>query len=138
MEGEYKTLGLAGLTQAINASKLNKKHFIVLDKHGSVATFMQYQANLNDFFKSVVKVTMEKATTDEVLDELRASMVHSMRQGKLFVINISQTRPDFKTTYLGCTDVFPCNEIFNIEEWAKHEVHKKIIREEENVDAQGN
>ena len=49
-------LSLQGLMSAADKSKKEDKHFFVFDQNGNVETFFNYQANLNDFNKDVMKV----------------------------------------------------------------------------------
>ena len=64
-------------------------------------------------------------------------MVHSMRTGKLFVINLSSMKPNFKEDYNGKDDLFPSNKVFDIKAWKDEATHMKIVRDEENVNIMG-
>ena len=139
MEGqtEFQTMGLAQLQICYEQAKEHGKYFFVFDKTENVDRFYSYQASLNDFHKEVLKVTMGKQTTEEALETLRSQLVGCMRTGKLFVINCSHAKPDFKTKFTGAENLFPSAEIFNLEKWQDHNCNRKILKEGENYNMMG-
>ena len=71
------------------------------------------------------------------MDKMRASMVGSMKNGRLFVINMSRAQANWSDFDMGEND-FPVNSIFDINDWKDESKHMKIVRESENVDLNGN
>ena len=80
---------------------------------------------------------MGKTTSDEALNELRGRMVNSMRSGKLFVINLQGSRPDFKSTFTSAEDNFPSDKVFDFEQWKDEPTHMKILKDGENTNIMG-
>jgi hypothetical protein len=74
-------------------------------------------------------------TKEEGLEVLRRGVVHSMRLGDNFVINIDKLQVNFENEW-NHPDIFPI-EIFNQEEWRERERHMRIVKEEENVSLEG-
>ena len=125
------------LQNCLEQSKEETKYFFLWDKTGNVDTFYNYQANLMDFYKTIMKMQLGRVSLDEALEELRAKMVHSMRTGKLFVINLQQSKPDFTSQFSNDETNFPAEKVFDIEEWKNDAVNKKILKEGENINIMG-
>ena len=120
MEGEGEKLDqvqfseLAGLP---SRGVEKQKYVICWDKNGNVPSFFTYTAAKHDFFLKVKDVEAGSTTVATVTEELRAAIIHSMRTGRPFVINLEKKQPDFNGEYNTGAGELPTDLIFNYAEW---------------------
>lgn len=60
-----------------------------------------------------------------------------MRIGDRLVLNCGKYMIDFRNDFTDPVN-FPCDLIFNFDEWRKEENYKRVVRPEEDVDLIGN
>ena len=135
MEGEQiDQVGFPDLAGLAMRGVEKEKYIICWDKNGNVPSFFTYTAAKQDFFAKVKDVEAGSATAAEVTEELRAAMVHSMRTGRAFVINLEKKQPDFAGVYNTGAGEFPADLIFNYAEWRKYDNFTSILRNSEFYD----
>ena len=109
---------------------------MVFDKTGNVGTFYNYQAHVVEVAKLFLNNQMGTKTKEEVLEEMRKSVVSCVKMGKTLVFNFGKLHKDMAADW--SSSEFPAEKIFNWAEWRKPENHMAIVKEDENVDLSGN
>lgn len=133
-----KTINLKGLVQAVQTSKSNGKYSLIFDKTHNAEVFFRYKAHLVEVNKLSIGLTIGKVTKEEAIEPIRKGLVHCMRSGDTLVLYLGNISPDFKTVFTSDETNFPAETVFNVKEWLKEEVYKKIVREDEDRDLMGN
>ena len=127
---EWQTYTLKQLQQPIEAAKEAKKYLFIWDKQGSVATFMNYKANLCDLAPEVIKVGLGRQENSDVAEFIRKSFIGAMREGDTLCLNIDKTSPDFADYHVEGT--FNPELFFKYEYMDVYENYMPFVRESEN------
>ena len=114
----------------INETKEQKKYLFIWDKQGSVATFMNYKAQLSSLAPEVIKVELQRQSQADVADFIRKAFVYGMRNGENLCFDLDKTAPSFANYNTDGT--FDANVFFNFQELAKEAVFMQYVREDEN------
>ena len=76
------------------------------------------------------------AKKEDIVEDLRKTLVACTRIGSQFVLNMGKIAPDFKSAITDEKE-FPSDVIFDREAWFKEENHMKFVKESENYDLSG-
>ena len=85
--------------------------------------------------KKIVALRMGHCKVPEVLEQARRLLVTSMK-GSTYCLHVDKLVPDFNGEFKSGS--FPLGEILDHNTWISNNNYKKIVKEDENVDAFGN
>ena len=105
-----------------------------------MATFFLYKGVLVDLNKEIMKKDRGTRSLGEVCEAFRKELVLAMKTGAVLAINMDHFIPDFKVEYNKPegSELFDTESIFNFEHLRVRENYKKILKDEEDYDFQGN
>ena len=132
-----REVGIATIDTEIAAARAAGKYVVLFDTTGNCEVFFRYKGTLVEFHKSVIGITMGAKTLDDTMDELRRTLVHTMKSGDKFVIYFDKMAPNFKTQYTK-DGAFPTKDLTNFALWREIDNYKKVVKEEEDVDVNNN
>ena len=89
---------------------------------------------MKEFYKDILVVHMQVHDRRQATENIRHSLVYSMRCGDRLVIYLDKTAPDFKNEYNFPPEQWPSWEIFNFEKWRSNDNYMKVVRPDENHD----
>ena len=95
----------------VNLAKEENKYLFIWDKHGSVATFMNYKAQLAPLHNEVIKAGLDRQTNADVAEFIRKQFIYSIREGDNLCLDIDGTTPDF--SQINTDGTFDANLFFN-------------------------
>ena len=121
------------LMNQVELARDKGKYCVIFDKNGNVPVFFKHKHTIRPFHKEVLSVIAGQITKVGALEELRNGLVHSMRVGDTFAINLGNLSPDFKTEWKD-DELWPIDDIADFDEWREDEKYMKIVKEEENKD----
>ena len=87
-----------------------------------------------DFHKEIVRAATGAQSKQDGAEKLRRGLVHCMRNGDRFVINVDKLLPNFNTDWNFEPNLWPAKEIFNYLKWRSDETYMKIVKTSENED----
>ena len=127
---------MSGLIVAMEKALLAGKYCLMLDKTERAHVYFNHKATTKDFHKEVVSQKIGKKTKEQCLEVLRRGIVYAMRTGDIFCINVDRVTPDFRSVYT--SETFPCQKVFNYEEFHRMANYMELVRPDENTDLYGN
>ena len=122
--------GLADLVRCTADALAANKYCFIWDKQGSVGTFMQYKAQLENLGPEIVKAALGRQTAADIGEFIRQKSVVAMRQGETLCFDIDTGNADFAA--YSSAGTFDAELYFNWAEWAKEENYITYVRENEN------
>ena len=84
-----------------------------------------------------LKLDAGMAKKEDLVEDLRKTLVACTRIGSQLVLNMGKLVPDFKSAFTDDKE-FPADIIFDREAWLQEENHMKLVKESENYDLSGN
>ena len=110
------------------------RYAIIFDKTARAEIYFNYKTTMKEFYKDILGVHMQVHDRRQATENIRHSLVYSMRSGDRLVIYLDKTAPDFKNEYNFPPEQWPSWEIFNFEKWRQNDNYMKVVRPDENHD----
>ena len=137
LNSRTKTIPMNQLAKEIKKQTECGKYCILFDQVGTISTYFKYKETIVDFYKYKVAnechLTEGHMEKNEVFEELRRKLTHSMNEGTIFCINIDNMIPDFKNEWTD-SELFPLDSICDFELWRENENYMQIVKEEERTE----
>ena len=130
-----KTISLTELETATDSAWENNKVPFFFDTQGNASVFFKYKAQLLELHELQVAITAGERTLEDVKEKIRSSLMYAMKSGDTLVFFMDKLMGKFGDYY---DEKFLPKEIFNPSEIKNPDIYKKILKEEEDVDAFGN
>ena len=122
------------MMQQVDEAHNEGKYLFMWDKTDQIDTFFKYKGFLFDFYFQHMRVENEQCTVDDAIEALRSNFIKAGRQGQHLLINLKDKAPDFINVYTK-PEIFATEIAFNRNEWRKEEVHKAVLKQDENYSA---
>ena len=129
-----KTINLTSLETAVEEAWNNNKIAYFFDTTENAATFFNYKGTLCEIGKMQLAVSIGQKTVDDLKEDVRLR-VKTAFMGDTLAFDVGKSVAKF-SEYFDETNIR--KELFEPENIVNKDIYKKMIREEEDVDVQGN
>ena len=85
-----------------------------------------------------MKVQTGNKTKEQVVEVIREGIMWAAKVGDTLAVNMDSFNPDFKTEWNFPEEKFDTHLLFNSKEFRENENFKKMLKENEDVDNDGN